>query len=169
MLGLSAEILVEVCQEAAQGEIVSPANFNGPGQIVIAGHANAVERAMALAKERGAKRALPLPVSAPFHCALMEPAGQRLAEVLAKVEIGPLAVPVITNVEAQPNSDSTRVMELLVRQVSASVRWEESVQLMADLGVDRFIEIGPGKVLAGLVKRIAKVCHRSQHGRFRRS
>ncbi len=97
-----------------------------------------------------------LPVSAPFHCALMQPAGVRLAEVLAAIDIRPLAMPVVTNVEAQPNGDSQRVKELLVRQVSAPVRWEESVESMADLGVERFVEIGPGKVLSGLVKRIAK-------------
>ncbi|MFA5516734.1 MAG: ACP S-malonyltransferase [Desulfuromonadales bacterium] len=156
ILGLSAEVLEEICHVAAQGEIVSAANFNGPGQIVIAGHTEAVERALVLARERGAKRALPLPVSAPFHCELMRPAGERLAEVLAGIEIKPLAAPVITNVEAQPNSDPAQVMDLLVRQVSASVRWEESVARMADLGVGRFIEIGPGKVLSGLIKRIIK-------------
>jgi [acyl-carrier-protein] S-malonyltransferase len=156
ILGMSAEELEAVCREAAQGEIVAAANFNGPGQIVIAGHAAAVERASVLARERGAKRALPLPVSAPFHCALMEPAGVRLAEVLAAIDICSLAMPVVTNVEAQPNSDSQRVKELLVRQVSAPVRWEETVESMAGLGVERFIEIGPGKVLAGLIKRIAK-------------
>lgn len=156
VLGMSAEELESVCREAAQGEIVAPANFNGPGQIVIAGHTAAVERASVLARERGAKRALLLPVSAPFHCALMEPAGVRLAEVLAAVDIRPLTMPVVTNVEAQPNGDSRRVKELLVRQVSAPVRWEETVESMAGLGVERFVEIGPGKVLAGLIKRIAK-------------
>jgi len=156
ILGLDTVELEAVCQEAAQGQVVSPANFNSPGQVVIAGHATAVERAIELAKARGAKRAMPLPVSAPFHCSLMLPAGERLREVLAGIAVGPLRTPVVSNVEAAPNSDSGRVKELLVAQVSAPVRWDESVQKMAELGVERFIEIGPGKVLAGLIKRIAK-------------
>jgi [acyl-carrier-protein] S-malonyltransferase len=125
--------------------------------VVIAGNSGAVERACALAKTRGAKRALPLPVSAPFHCALMQPAGERLAKVLADIAIGPLAVPVVSNVTAAPNQDAAQVARLLVEQVSAPVRWEESVLAMHQSGVNRFIEIGPGKVLAGLIKRIAKV------------
>ncbi len=156
ILGLDAAELDAVCREAAAGEVVSPANFNSPGQVVIAGHAAAVERAIELAKARGAKRAMPLPVSAPFHCALMVPAGERLREVLDGVSVGALKVPVVTNVEAAPNQDAARVKELLVAQVSAPVRWDESVQKMTELGVRRFVEIGPGKVLAGLVKRIAK-------------
>lgn len=156
ILGLDTVELEAVCQEAAQGQVVSPANYNSPGQVVIAGHATAVERAIELAKAKGAKRAMPLPVSAPFHCSLMLPAGERLREELAGIAVGPLRIPVVTNVEAAPNSDAGRVKELLVAQVSAPVRWDESVQKMAELGVDRFIEIGPGKVLAGLVKRIAK-------------
>jgi [acyl-carrier-protein] S-malonyltransferase len=156
IIGLDGPVLEEVCMEAAQGEIVSPANFNSPGQVVIAGHAAAVERAMLLARTRGAKRALPLPVSAPFHCALMTPAGERLREVLDGISISPLRVPVVTNVEATPNSDAYKVKALLVTQVSAPVRWENSVETMAALGVDRFVEIGPGKVLSGLVKRIVK-------------
>jgi len=156
ILGLDTLELEAVCQEAAQGQVVSPANFNSPGQVVIAGHATAVERAIELAKARGAKRAMPLPVSAPFHCSLMLPAGERLREVLAGIAVGPLRTPVVSNVEAAPNSDAGRVKELLVAQVSAPVRWDESVQKMAELGVERFIEIGPGKVLAGLIKRIAK-------------
>jgi [acyl-carrier-protein] S-malonyltransferase len=156
ILGLDTVELEAVCREAAQGQVVSPANFNSPGQVVIAGHATAVERAIELAKARGAKRAMPLPVSAPFHCSLMLPAGERLREVLAGIAVGPLRAPVVSNVEAAPNSDAGRVKELLVAQVSAPVRWDESVQKMAELGVERFIEIGPGKVLAGLIKRIAK-------------
>jgi [acyl-carrier-protein] S-malonyltransferase len=156
ILGLDTVELEAVCQEAAQGQVVSPANFNSPGQVVIAGHATAVERAIELAKAKGAKRAMPLPVSAPFHCSLMLPAGERLREVLAGIAVGPLRTPVVSNVEAAPNSDAGRVKELLVAQVSAPVRWDESVQKMAELGVERFIEIGPGKVLAGLIKRIAK-------------
>lgn len=156
ILGLDAGDLEAVCQEAAQGEVVSPANFNSPGQVVIAGHAAAVERAIELAKAKGAKRAMPLPVSAPFHCSLMVPAGERLAGVLSQVVVSALQAPVVTNVEAAPNRDAGRVKDLLVAQVSAPVRWDESVQKMSELGVDRFIEIGPGKVLAGLIKRIAK-------------
>lgn len=156
IMGLEGEALDEVCRQAAQGEIVSPANFNCAGQVVIAGHAGAVDRAIELAKAKGAKRGLLLPVSAPFHCALMIPAGVRLQQVLADVTVKPLQFPVVTNVEAAPNSDASRVRELLVTQVSAPVRWDESVQRMADLGVSRFIEIGPGKVLANLIKRIVK-------------
>jgi [acyl-carrier-protein] S-malonyltransferase len=156
ILGLESAELEAVCREAGQGEVVSPANFNSPGQVVIAGHATAVERAIELAKARGAKRALPLPVSAPFHCSLMFPAGERLRAVLEQVAVGPLTVPVVSNVEAAPNADAGRVRELLVEQVSAPVRWDESVQKMVELGVERFIEIGPGKVLSGLIKRIAR-------------
>lgn len=156
IMGLGTEDLDAVCNEAAQGQVVSPANFNSTGQVVIAGDTEAVERAMTLAKERGAKRALPLPVSAPFHCALMVPAGERLADVLATITVNPMQLPVVTNVDAAPNQDAEKVAELLVKQVSAPVRWVESSQTMIDLGVDRFIEIGPGKVLSGLVKRMAK-------------
>ncbi len=156
MMGLEEGAIEGICAQAAQGQVVSPANFNSPGQVVIAGHAEAVDRAIELAKAAGAKRALPLPVSAPFHCALMEPAGRRLAEVLDGIAFAPLNLPVVSNVEARPNSDSARLAELLVRQVSAPVRWDESVACMAELGVGRFIEIGPGKVLSGLIKRIAK-------------
>ncbi|TRO82629.1 ACP S-malonyltransferase [Trichloromonas acetexigens] len=156
MMGLEEGAIEGICAQAAQGQVVSPANFNSPGQVVIAGHAEAVDRAIELAKAAGAKRALPLPVSAPFHCALMEPAGRRLAEVLDGIAFAPMNLPVVSNVEACPNKDSARLKELLVRQVSAPVRWDESVACMAELGVERFIEIGPGKVLSGLIKRIAK-------------
>ncbi len=156
VMGLEAAEIEEVCRQAAQGQVVSPANFNCPGQVVIAGTTAAVERANELAKARGAKRALLLPVSAPFHCALMVSAGERLAEVLGKIAVGALKYPVVSNVEAAPCSDAGRVRELLVAQVSAPVRWDASVAKMESLGVDRFIEIGPGKVLAGLIKRIAK-------------
>jgi [acyl-carrier-protein] S-malonyltransferase len=156
VLGLDSDVLDAVCSEAAQGQVVSPANFNSDGQVVIAGHVEAVDRAIELAKGKGAKRAMPLPVSAPFHCSLMVPAGERLAEVLANIEVAEMSVPVITNVEAQPNQDSGRICDLLVQQVSAPVRWQESIARMIDLGVDRYIEVGPGKVLSGLVKRAAK-------------
>ncbi|BCR04756.1 malonyl CoA-acyl carrier protein transacylase [Desulfuromonas versatilis] len=158
VMGLDSDVLAAVCAEAAQGDVVSPANFNSPGQVVIAGHTGAVERAMELARQRGAKRALPLPVSAPFHCSLMAPAGERLREVLDGIRVSAMKPPVVSNVEAAPNEDHGRVRELLVTQVSAPVRWEESVARMAELGVDRFVEIGPGKVLSGLIKRIAKGC-----------
>ena len=123
--------------------------------MVIAGHKAAVERACAAAKARGAKRAVPLAVSAPFHCALMQPAAERLAAELERVEIAAPEVPVVTNVEAAPNQDPARVRELLTRQVTAPVRWEESVQRLASMGVTRAIEVGAGNVLAGLVRRIA--------------
>lgn len=156
MLSIEVDELAAICAEAAQGEVVAPANFNSPGQIVIAGHATAVNRAIEIAKAKGYRKAMLLPVSAPFHCALMQPAADRLKEVLECVAIHPLTQPVITNVEATPNQDAGRVRELLVTQVCAPVRWEQSVQTMIGLGVNRFIEIGPGKVLTGLVKRINK-------------
>ena len=156
ILGLDKETLERVCRDAALGQVVSPANFNSAGQVVIAGNTEAVDRAMSLAKENGAKRALPLPVSAPFHCSLMIPAGERLADVLADIKVGDMTVPVITNVEATPNQDASRVCQLLVDQVSAPVLWEDTIACMIKLDVERYIEIGPGKVLAGLVKRMAK-------------
>jgi [acyl-carrier-protein] S-malonyltransferase len=156
LLSVPADELSAICKEAAQGEVVAPANFNAPGQIVIAGHATAVNRAIEIAKERGYRKAMLLPVSAPFHCALMQPAADRLSEVLAAVDLAAMTVPVVTNVEAVPNADEQRIRELLVTQVCAPVLWEQSVLAMAQLGVTRMIEIGPGKVLAGLVKRISK-------------
>jgi [acyl-carrier-protein] S-malonyltransferase len=156
ILGLDLETLDSVCNEAAQGLVVSPANYNSAGQVVVAGHAEAVARAIDLAKEQGAKRAMPLPVSAPFHCSLMVPAGERLAEVLADVTIGEMSMPVVSNVEAAPNQDAGRVRDLLIQQVSAPVRWQETIASMVELGVDHYIEVGPGKVLSGLVKRMAK-------------
>jgi len=155
ILGLDNDVLQTICSSAAQGEVVAPANFNSTGQIVIAGHSAAVNRACELAKEQGAKRALPLPVSAPFHCALMQPAAERLAKVLAQLAVGDMLCPVVSNVEATPNRESGRVVELLVKQVCAPVRWTESVQTMVDLGVSRFVELGPGKTLSGLIKRLA--------------
>jgi [acyl-carrier-protein] S-malonyltransferase len=156
ILGLDLEALDVVCRDAAQGQVVTPANYNSDGQVVIAGHVDAVARAIELAKAEGAKRAMALPVSAPFHCSLMVPAGERLADVLAGITIHEMALPVITNVEAVPNQDASRVRDLLVRQVSAPVRWQETIACMVKLGVSRYIEIGPGKVLSGLVKRMAK-------------
>lgn len=156
ILGAERNALEEICAEAAQGEVVSPANFNSPGQIVIAGHATAVGRAIEIAKGRGLRKAMLLPVSAPFHCSLMVPAGERLAKALESVSVSSLAVPVVTNVEAKANLEAGRVKELLVKQVSAPVRWEETVQEMVRNGISSFVEIGPGKVLSGLVKRIEK-------------
>ena len=156
MLSIEADELAVICEEAAQGDVVAPANFNSPGQIVIAGHASAVQRAIDIAKSRGFRKAMLLPVSAPFHCSLMQPAADRLAAVLAGISINALTVPVVSNVEATSNGDAGRVAELLVAQVCAPVRWEQSVLTMRHDGVERFIEIGPGKVLSGLVKRIDK-------------
>lgn len=156
MLAIDPDELEAICVEAAQGEIVSPANFNSPGQIVIAGHAGAVTRAIDIARNRGFRKTMLLPVSAPFHCALMQPAAERLGEVLAAVAMAHPQVPVVSNVEALPNSDAARIKQLLVAQVCAPVRWEQSVRRITESGVSRFIEIGPGKVLNGLIKRIAK-------------
>ena len=154
VLGLAPEKVAELCAQAAQGEVVSCANFNDPSQTVIAGHAKAVERAGELLKAAGAKRVLPLPVSAPFHCALMQPVVPRLDAVLTAFK-NPI-VPVVSNVEAAPNGEGARVKQLLLRQVTGSVRWIESVQAMEKAGVTRMIELGPGRVLCGLVKRISK-------------
>jgi len=156
MLGIERGELETICAEAAQGEVISAANYNSPGQIVIAGHAGAVARAIEIAKGRGYRKAMLLPVSAPFHCALMQPAAERLEAVLAGVAAADPQVPVISNVEALPNRAGSRVKELLVAQVCAPVRWDESVQQLATLGTTHYIEIGPGKVLSGLVKRIVK-------------
>ena len=156
ILGVESDVLAEICAEAAQGEVVSPANFNSPGQIVIAGNTGAVNRAIEIAKARGFRKAMLLPVSAPFHCSLMTPAGDRLAGVLDPIQVSPMSTPVVTNVEGTANSDASRVKELLVRQVSAPVQCEASIQVIVAHGVNHFIEIGPGKVLAGLVKRIDK-------------
>ncbi len=156
VLGLDPAKVKAACDAAAEGQVVSPANYNSPEQTVIAGSAEAVERAGAKLKEAGAKRVLPLPVSAPFHCALMEPVKPRLAAVLGRVGVHALQVPVITNVEARPNTDPHRVVPLLLEQVSAPVRWIECVEAMKAAGVTRVVELGPGKVLCGIVKRIAK-------------
>ena len=156
ILGLEGEALEQLCLDASRGEVVAPANFNSPGQVVLAGHAAAVERAIALAAERGAKRALKLSVSAPFHCALMAPAAQRLEQALAVVKVTPFAFPVVTNVEATCCDLPERVKPLLVKQVCAPVRWDASIEHCAALGVDRYLEVGPGKVLSGLIKRIQR-------------
>jgi [acyl-carrier-protein] S-malonyltransferase len=155
VVGLDAAAVTDACAESAKGEVVSPANLNGGGQIVIAGHKGAVERACAAAKARGAKLTKMLAVSAPFHCGLMQPAADRLARELADVSFETPKVPVVTNVEAAPNMNAARIPELLRRQVTGSVRWEESVQVVAAQGVTTAVEVGAGAVLAGLVKRIA--------------
>ena len=156
ILSAEADALREICAEAAQGEVVAPANYNSPGQIVIAGHASAVNRAIEIAKGKGYRKAMLLPVSAPFHCALMQPAAEQLKAVLAGLSYQKMLLPVVTNVEARANDDCNRIQDLLVTQVCAPVLWEQSVNAMIQSGVTRFIEIGPGKVLSGLVKRISK-------------
>ena len=155
MMGLEPHALDGVCAEAAGDEVVSVANYNAPGQIVIAGHAAAVGRAVVAANARGGK-AIPLKVSAPFHCALMRPAADRLSPLLGDTHVGSLAFPVVANVDGAANTDAGRVRGLLVRQIDGPVQWVASVEHMAAEGVTHALEIGPGKVLAGLVKRIAK-------------
>jgi len=154
VLGLDMETVQTLCDDASEGDIVSPANFNGAGQVVIAGAKPAVARTMALAKERGAKRVLDLPVSAPFHCRLMQPAAEGLKEILSRISVQPFTVGVVTNVEAEVNLDASRVKSLLIEQAVRPVRWEETVQKLGALGCNRAVEIGPGKVLKGLIKRI---------------
>jgi [acyl-carrier-protein] S-malonyltransferase len=155
IMGGDPAAVAALCEEAAAGEVLSPANFNAPGQIVISGAAGAVARAVELSAARKLK-AIPLKVSAPFHCALMAPAARAVEAELARISLGALAFPVIANVDAVPNGDSARIPGLLVRQIDAPVRWDESVAAIAAAGVTRALEIGPGKVLAGLVKRIDK-------------
>jgi [acyl-carrier-protein] S-malonyltransferase len=156
ILGLDLPAIETACREAAQGEVVSPANVNSPGQVVIAGHAAAVDRAAERCRAAGARRAVRLPVSAPFHCALMGPAQARLAEDLAALELRDPAVPLVSNVDARAVRDASSCRDGLVRQVSGAVRWQESVELLAREGVTTFVEVGPGTVLSGLVRRIAK-------------
>lgn len=153
VLGLEPALIVEVCNRV-RGGIVSAANFNSPEQTVISGDAEAVAEASAECQAAGASKVVPLPVSAPFHCALMKPAADALAEVLGPIEIGALSAPVVTNVEARPNSDRARVKQLLIEQVTAPVRWVECVQHLTANGETAAIEIGPGKVLMGLARRI---------------
>ena len=156
ILMLDLPAIEEACRQAAQGEVVSPANMNSPGQVVIAGHTGAVERAMALCKAAGAKRAVPLPVSAPFHCALMKPAQDRLEPELRAAAFQDPGVPLVNNVDAKPVTTAAESREGLIRQVSSPVRWQESVERLVADGVTTFVEVGPGEVLAGLVKKIAK-------------
>ena len=154
ILGLDDERLREVCEEAAQGEVLEPANLNSPGQVVIAGHRAAVERGMALAKEKGAKRAVMLPMSAPSHCSLMKPAAERLRERLEAVEVRKPIVPVIHNRFVAAFDDPARIRQALVEQLYNPVRWIETVRFLGHKGVRRIVECGPGKVLTGLSKRI---------------
>lgn len=156
LLGLDFEDAVAVAAEAAQGEICQAANDNAPGQVVVSGHKGAVERAIEIAKGRGARRAILLPVSAPFHCALMAPAADAMAEAFASVRFNAPAVPLVANVLAAPITDPDEIRARLVEQVTGTVRWRETIAWMADAGVDTACEIGTGKVLTGMVKRIAK-------------
>jgi [acyl-carrier-protein] S-malonyltransferase len=156
IVGLAPAEVDAACRDAAQGEVVSPANYNSPEQTVIAGHAAAVARASEACLARGAKRAIPLPVSAPFHCALMSPAREKMAPLLAAAGFADARVSLVTNVDAAAATSAAGLREALVRQIDSPVRWVESVQLLFREGVDRALEIGPGNVLAGLVRRIEK-------------
>ena len=155
LLGLEFAAAAAVAAEAAQGQVCQAANDNGGGQVVVSGDKAAIERAVDIAKGKGARRAMLLPVSAPFHCALMQPAADVMAEALAKVSIKPPVVPLVANVLARPISEPTEIVTSLIAQVTGTVRWRESVAFMAGAGVDSFYEVGAGKVLSGLVKRIA--------------
>lgn len=156
IIGLADEAILNACEQAAQGEIVSAVNFNSPGQVVIAGHKNAVERAGVLCKDAGAKRALPLPVSVPSHCALMKDAAKKLAVELDNITFSLPKVSVINNVDVAVENSAEAIKSALVRQLYSSVRWTETVQKLAESGVDKIVEVGPGKVLQGLIKRIDK-------------
>ena len=156
ILGLEDQVVIECCKAASEAGIVEPANFNCPGQIVIAGDVKAVERAVELCKEKGAKRAMLLPVSAPFHCSMLKPAGEKLEQEFEKIEISDMKTPVVANVTAQYITDKSKIKELLIKQVSSPVLWEASVKMMIDDGFDTFIEVGPGKVLSGFIKKINK-------------
>jgi len=155
LLGLSFDEAAAVAAEAAQGEVCQAANDNGGGQVVVSGNKAAIERAVEIAKDKGAKRAMLLPVSAPFHCALMQPAADAMAEALAKTNVQKPVVPVVANVLAQPIEDPNEIIRRLVQQVTGTVRWRECVETMAGAGVTQFYEVGAGKVLTGLLKRIA--------------
>jgi [acyl-carrier-protein] S-malonyltransferase len=154
IMGLDAEQVAEVCRQAAEGDVVSPANMNGGGQVAIAGSAAAVARASERAKAAGARRVVPLQVSAPFHCALMKPAEERLAPELRALATHTPRVPIVANVDAEPKRDAEAAIDALIAQVSSPVRWEAVVQRLASEGVTTYVEVGPGTVLSGLVKRI---------------
>jgi [acyl-carrier-protein] S-malonyltransferase len=154
LLGLAADAVRDICREASSGGVVQAANFNSPGQVVIAGEKSAVERAIEIAKTKGCKKAVPLPVSVPVHTPLMQQAADRLAQDLAAIRWSDLQMPLITNAEAKPLTRAAEIMASLVRQLPSSVLWEDSVKAMAAMGVATFIEIGPGTVLTGLIRRI---------------
>jgi len=154
IIGLDDAAIRKACEESAQGQVVSPVNFNSPGQVVIAGNKEAVERAGAACKAAGAKRALPLPVSVPSHCALMKPAADKLAIALENITFNAPSVPVVNNVDVKCESDAAAIRHALVRQLYSPVRWTESVEFMASQGITQLLEMGPGKVLTGLTKRI---------------
>lgn len=156
IMGLDDDVVIQCCNEAKNEGIVEPANFNCPGQIVIAGEIKAVEKACELCKEKAAKRAVILAVSAPFHCSMLKPAGEKLAAELEKITLNDIKIPVVANVNAKIVNNKNDVKDLLIRQVSSSVLWQDSVKTMIDYGVDTFIEIGPGKVLSGFIKKINK-------------
>ena len=154
ILGMEKDDIAEICNDASSVDMVSPANFNSPGQIVVAGSKKGVEAAVELAKERGAKRAILLPVSVPSHCSLMENAGEALRQYLEELPVGDVGIPVVSNVEAKPYPAKQDVIDLLVRQLSSPVKWDDSVLCLKMMGIETVIEVGPGKVLSGLVKRI---------------
>ncbi|WP_337239270.1 ACP S-malonyltransferase [Proteus faecis] len=156
IIGLDNDAIAKACEEAAQGQVVSPVNFNSPGQVVIAGNKEAVERAGVLCKEAGAKRALPLAVSVPSHCALMKPAADKLAVALQEIEFKQPKIQVVNNVDVIAQTDANAIRDALVRQLYNPVRWTETVELIAEKGITQLLEIGPGKVLTGLTKRISK-------------
>ena len=155
VLGLKVSKVREICQEAAGGEVVSPANINSADQIVISGHRQAVERATELARTQGARKVVTLPVSAPFHCELMKPAEERLSQVIEEISFRNLRVPLINNFEAREVKQASEAREGLIRQVSSPVLWSESIERLVKMGVSTFVEVGPGKVLQGLIRRIA--------------
>ncbi|MBQ4780289.1 ACP S-malonyltransferase [Pectobacterium versatile] len=154
IIGLDNDAIAKACEESAQGQVVSPVNFNSPGQVVIAGNKDAVERAGAACKAAGAKRALPLPVSVPSHCALMEPAAKKLAVALESVTFNSPVIPVVNNVDARIETTPEAIRDALVRQLHCPVRWTDCVEFMASQGIESLLEVGPGKVLTGLTKRI---------------
>lgn len=156
VIGLDDDVIKQICEEQAQGEVVTPVNYNSPGQVVIAGHASAVSRAGEALKEAGAKRVLPLPVSVPSHCALMKPAAEKLKQELESITVKSPVIDVINNVDVMVETDPAAIKDALVRQLYCPVRWTESVEKAADMSVEKAFEVGPGKVLTGLNKRITK-------------
>jgi [acyl-carrier-protein] S-malonyltransferase len=158
LIGIDVETVQSICAEASSRGVCAPANVNSPNQTVIAGHRPAVERAVELAKAKGAKRAVMLAVSAPFHCELMKPAAERLAALFTETEFSDLKIPLVTNVDAELITCGAAARDALLRQVASPVRWSESIQRLLDEGVTRFIEVGPGKVLSGLVRQISRQC-----------